>query len=479
MNKIIIIALCFIFISCEDALIEDPKSIAVETFYNTTTELEAAVAAIYGPMKSDVCMGGRYPAAQNACVDYAYGRGSYSAASDFKGLDATNINRVQDMWNAFYRSIRNANLVIKNAPNGKSLTGNEISKYVGEAKFLRALIYFNMVRNWGGLPLRTEENMFVLDIPRSSVEEVYNLILQDLEFAEDNLPQNVNIPGRATSWAAKTVLSDVYFNLNRYSEARDKALEVINSNRYGLVQVYSPEDFNKLYGPDVITTQEEIFYLKYSRDANQGWNYVLFNHHPGSGLHPNGGYYIIYTDKEKSSFIKNWDKNDLRYKFQWYEWNIGFGTNTLLNRKFVDQNATSVNGAGNDYPLYRYADLLLLYAEAECYSSNGPTADALEKVNMIHRRAYGKDILTPTDIDYKLSDYDKNSFIELILDERGYETMWEGKRWLDIKRTGKVKEIIKNSTGKDLQDNHLLWPIPVSEMEYNKGITPNDQNPGY
>jgi hypothetical protein len=63
--------------------------------------------------------------------------------------------------------------------------------------------------------------------------------------------------------------------------------------------------------------------------------------------------------------------------------------------------------------------------------------------------------------------------------ERGYETMWEGKRWLDLKRTGKVAEIIKNATGKDLADKHLLWPIPVSEMEYNKAITPNEQNPGY
>ncbi|QGY45724.1 RagB/SusD family nutrient uptake outer membrane protein [Maribellus comscasis] len=479
MKKILIIIICFTLFSCEDVLVENPKSIAVETFYNTSDELDAAIAAIYGTMKGGGCMGGRYPAAQNASVDYAYGRGSYAEVSEFQGLGSTNINRVQGIWEAFYQSIRNANLVIKNAPEGNELTSDEIAESVGEAKFLRALIYFIMVRNWGGLPIRTEDNMDEIDISRGSVDNVYELIKEDLLFAEANLPDEAPVSGRASKWAAKTVLADVYFYLGKYTDARDKALEVINSNKYSLVEVSDADDFANIYGPEVITTSEEIFYLKYSRDADQGWNYVLYNHHPGSGLHPNGGYYIIYTDKEESSFIKNWDTEDLRYKYQWYDWDIGFGSSTMLNKKFADPDATSTYGAGNDYPLYRYADVLLLYAEADCQVSNAPTTDAMEKLNMIHRRAYGKNPLVSSEIDFQLLDYDKESFIELVLKERGYETMWEGKRWLDLKRTGEVTEIIKDATGKDVAEKHLLWPIPVSELEYNKAITADEQNPGY
>ena len=181
------------------------------------------------------------------------------------------------------------------------------------------------------------------------------------------------------------------------------------------------------------------------------------------------------------SVIKNWDKNDLRYTYGWYAWNIGLGANSILNKKYSDPLAINANGAGNDFPLYRYADVLLLYAEADCRASGSPAADAMEKLNMIHRRAYGKNPVSPdASVDFKLSDYNKDTFVDLVLKERGYETQFEAKRWLDLKRTGKVKEIIKAATGKDVADKHLLWPIPVSELNYNSAIDPvKDQNPGY
>lgn len=178
--------------------------------------------------------------------------------------------------------------------------------------------------------------------------------------------------------------------------------------------------------------------------------------------------------------MKNWDQNDLRLGL-WYSWNIGFGANTLLNKKYIDPKAPDVFSAANDLPLYRYADVLLMYAEAVCRVGGAPTADAVEKLNLVHRRAYGKDPIIPNvSVDFKLVDYDKNSFIELVIKERGYETQYEGKRWLDLKRTGEVKARIKAATGKDVADKHLFWPIPVSEFNYNKAINPStDQNPGY
>ena len=481
MKKIIILLLSsFMLFSCEDLLTEKPKSLAVETFYNTPKEVESAIAAIYAPLRNGSSMGGLYPIQLESYTDYAYGRGSHAVLSDFQGLDGSNVARVNGFWNDFYLSIRNANIVIANVPQGKSLTPADAAKYIAEAKFLRALTYFYLVRNWGGVPIRTENNMKEQNIKRNTADEVYQLILSDLQFAEANLPDNPPLVGKPSKWAAKTLLADVYFYQGKNTEARDKAKEVIQANKYSLVPVTVVDDFQKIFGPDVITTPEEIFYLKFSRLGNgMGWNYLMFLNHPGTKMYGAGGYFTVYSTTD-NSVIKNWDKSDLRYQL-WFPYNIGLGPNTILTKKFIDPLSPSAAGAGNDYPIYRYADLLLLYAEADCRASGSPSADALEKLNMIHRRAYGKNpILPDASVDFKLSDYTKDSFIDLVIKERGYETQIEGKRWLDLKRTGKVKEMIKAAVGKNVADKHLLWPIPVSELNYNSAIDPSkDQNPGY
>lgn len=481
MKKLCLIPILFLIASCEDALMENPKSLAVETFYKTPAEVEAAVNAIYNPLRDPNGLGGVYVPMQESHVDYAYGRGSYGILSEFQGLDPTNITRVGLMWDLFYLSIRNANLVIANAPNGSSLTEAQVAQYVGEARFLRALNYFFLVRHWGRAIIRNEENMTVQNVGLSPATDIYNFIEEDLMFAEDNLPDVAKNAGRPSAWTAKAVLADVYFFQNKWPEARDKADEVITSGKYALVPVTEPDDFMAIYGPEVVTTPEEVFYLKFSRvGQNEGWWSVLFFHHPASGMHGTGGYFGQYTDSERNPVYKNWDDNDLRKAYNWYSWNIGEGPNAMLNKKYIDPEATNNLGAGNDFPLYRYADVLLIYAEAASLANNGPTPEAMERLNMVHRRAYGYDPLQPSPVDFDLADYNADSFVDLVLQERGYETQFEGKRWLDLKRTGRVKEIILNTVGKNVADRHLLWPLPVSEMNFNTALDPvQDQNPGY
>ncbi len=480
MKKILILIFSIMLVSCEDALVENPKSIAAETFYNSKADFEAAVAAIYAPLNKGGCIGGRYQATLSCMVDYAQGRGSVAILSEFQELGSTNANRVYGIWKLFYKSIRNANIVIARVEEANDLTEDEALGFIGEAKFLRALVYFAMVRNWGGVPIRTEENMSVPDVARSSVAEVYELIEQDLLFAEGNLPETPALMGKPSKWAAKTVLADVYFYQARYSEAVGKALEVINSEEYALVPVTVADDFGNIFGPEVNGTSEEIFYLKFSRSSNRGNTFVRFINHPSTGFHADGGNYLIYSDKVSNPVMSNWDQNDLRYAYGWYDLDIGFGKNTILCKKFIDPNASAgYPSAGNDYPWYRYADLLLLYAEAACHVNDAPTPDAMEKLNMVHRRAYGYDPLSPSAVDFQIADYTKESFIDLVIQERGYETQMESKRWLDLKRSGKVKEIILEARGKEVADKFLLWPIPPSEIEFNKLINPEDQNPGY
>ena len=138
MKKILIFIFSIMLVSCEDALVENPKSIAAETFYNTKADFEAAVAAIYNPLYGGGGISGRYQAAQNAMVDYAFGRAGHAILSEFQELGSTHATRVYTLWELFYKSIRNANIVIARVEEDNDLTDDEALNFVGEAKFLRA-----------------------------------------------------------------------------------------------------------------------------------------------------------------------------------------------------------------------------------------------------------------------------------------------------------------------------------------------------
>ncbi|GAB3970345.1 RagB/SusD family nutrient uptake outer membrane protein [Spirosoma terrae] len=478
MKKLLFLLPILCLTACESELIEEPKSLVVEAFYNTAAEVEAAANLISVPLRSSSGLS-VYEATLESQTDYAYGRGSWAPLSDFQGLDGANITRVSGLWNIFYLSIRNANLVIKNAPNGKSISQADVKKFVGEAKFLRAYNYFQLVRNWAGVPLRTEANMTEINLKRSSVDEVYTLILADLMEAEANLPDNPAVAGRPTKWAAKTLLADVYLQQGKYAEARDKAKEVIDSKKFSLVPVATKADFQtKVWGPELVSTSEEIFYLKYARQVGQG-NYMLWiTNHPNTKLFNFGGAYAVYGDAN-SAFYKAWDNGDLR-KSLWDVVNFGLGATTLVSSKFIDQLAVGQNGAGNDDPVYGYSDVLLIYAEAAARAGNAVTADALESLNQVHRRAYGKTPTATSTVDFNLADYTSATFVNAVLMEKAYEFQYGGKRWLELKRTGTAKAVIQAMKGKTVQDKHLLWPIPVSELNYNLAIdAAKEQNPGY
>jgi hypothetical protein len=481
-SKVLFLLPFLAFLACEDQLLESPKSLAVETFYNTNSELEAASNAIYEALRGTNAMASLYPIQIETYSELIYGRGSYNPLNEHTGLDNTNITRTGQMWDQFYLTIRNANLIIANAPKANSASPADITKFVAEARFLRAFTYFHLVRNWGAVPLRTEQNMTEIGIKRTPEAEVYNLIQEDLKFAETNLPDKGTQVGRATKWGAKAVLADVLLQLKKYPEARDKADEIIKSNKFALVQVKRSDDFLNIYGADVLTTPEEIWYLKFSRASNQGWIMVMFAHHPGSRYHGSGGFFGHYTDPTTNKTIAGWDSLDLRKSYNLYNWNIGLGANSFLNRKYRDPLATGGQAsAANDYPVYRYADVLMTYAEAASQAVGSPTAAAIESLNQVRRRAYGYTSGTVSPVDFTAASFPSlAAFMDTLIRERGWETMYEAKRWHELKRLGIAKQYIKAAENKDVADKFLLWPIPNSEMNYNPALDPTkDQNPGY
>lgn len=479
MKKLSILLIVFLGISCSDVLEESPKAVVSENYYNTPTEVESAIFDIYRQIKVYNGFGFLYPCQLEGYSDFSQGRGSYSPLKDLQGLNETNIARVGQIWDVFYMGIRGANLVIGNLVDKPGFSEDQLDAYLAEARFMRAFVYFHIVRNWGKAVIRTEQNMLEQNVAIGSREEVADLIEEDLLFAEAHLPGIPAIPGSPSVWAAKTMLADLYFYLGEYDQALSKSEEVIASDNFSLVPVSSVDDFEDLFGAGLVTSNEEIFYLKYSRDIGQGWPYMGFTNYQTTPYFNKSGLGGLILEPEEYSVYNNWDDNDLR-KQLWFNWDIGVGSNTLLTKKFIDTDR--VDGGGNDYPVYRYADVLLLFAESSCRAGNSITNEAIEAINMVRRRAYGMDPTSPSAVDYQVSDFaGLDEFLDTLMDEQGYEVNMEGgKRWLYLKQNSKVKAYMKGRTGKDLVDKHLLWPIPASELNYNNGIDPvSDQNPGY
>lgn len=459
--------------ACSDTLEEKPQAIAVETFYNNANEIESGVNAIYAPLRS--CFRDQYPCMLEESSDYIYGGlGSWEPPSTYQGLNSTNQSRVSGAWGSLYQAIRNANIMIAAIPNAQNASEADQQKYMGESRFLRALAYFHLVRNWGAVPLRTESNLDEIEIDRSPESAVYELITSDLEYAASALPATASVAGRATAGAAKLLLADVHFYLNNYEKAAQLTKEVIQSKQYSLVEVSTWEDFDNLFGANIVTTPEEVFYLKYHEQ--DGFSFAVYCHGgniAGEYIIP-AGYNVLISRTDYCTYQQQND-NDLR-KSLWYEYEGGLcGPGTLLIRKYIDREGLSPR---NSFPLYRYADCLLLFAEASCRTA-GLNAEALEALNQVHRRAYGHPSTQPSPVDFKLADFTKESFIEQCIEERGYETVGEAKRWMDLKRLGKdeAKRYVKLHRGMDIAESHWLWPIPTSELNFNKAIT--TQNPGY
>lgn len=470
--------------SCEKfenmkCLQEQPMKEAVQGYMDTPEKVESILYAGYFYLRYYNNFSRFYFTIAEGMTDYSYGYGSYAPASSFK-LDPTLITRINDVWSCMYRCIRFSNTVIRDVADAE-FDPVKRDQLIAEAKFLRAFAYMHVAQLWGGVPYIDDKNMDSkgdYNYPRTAPEIVFQHCADDLEYAAENLPDSQPLVGRADKMAANTVLTEVYLHLKKYDKAAETAKKVIDSKKYKLIEVKTSDDFYNLYGPKLVSTAEEIFYLKYIPGKPDGGSAF------GSMLHRDAKYFSgslffgIYSTFENKRMAE-WDDNDLRKAFNIYTYVDEEGNLLIYNKKYIcDEN--DGDHTGNDLPLYRYADLLMFYAEAVSRANGGPTADAMEKLNMVHRRAYGYLSTEPSPVDYKLSDYtSEDAFIDLILKERCYEDCYECKRYNDLKRCGKLAECVKYAKGLDIPESAYLWPIPEDEFLYNEGIRPEEQNPGY
>lgn len=458
------------------SLKEDPKTfLAKEQFFTSAADAEAAVLAAYETFQDLEYYRARFLSNLMGMADYVNGRGSYLPGSTYN-CDQTCKGRIWSGWNNMYQGINRANLVIDQVPG---VTMNEARKaeFVAEAKFIRGLNYYNLVRYWGAVPLRVQsvDSFEKLPAPRAPVAEVYDQIVADLKAAEQSLPET-NTNGRATRWAATLLLADVHLAREQWAEAAAKAKQVMDSPRFALVEVKVASDFEKIFGADVVTSSEEVFDIPFIRQNGFGWELPAMLNPPSP--YAAGAYRALFGNM--NSFLATWDTTDLRYQHGLY---IGADRKYLSKaepqyfKKFHDRAAVGRQGHGNDYPVVRYADALLIFAEAESQAKGGPTPAAYKAVNRIRRRAYGLNLSAPSPRDLPVG-LSAQAFRDAVIQERAYEFISEGKRYWDLKRTGKIEQAI-TASGEPYDPKYMLWPLPDEELDANEALSLEDQNPGW
>lgn len=478
--------------ACKGLLDENPKDqVFVDNFFQTENDAIAAVNSIYSILNSTSTpptFGGMYHSSYWVVAGLASDEmeNRLPGAPDLDQLEVfahTPVNStVYDIWQNGYKAISNANFAIGGIPAVKM---NEAlrNRLLGEAHFLRGMLYFDLVRLFGDIPLLLRLGGSITP-PRNPKSEVYAQIISDLEFAQQNLPASYpagNGLGRATSGAATGLLAKVYLTLGEWKKCVTQCEAVINSGNYGLY-----DDFAEAFRLPNENGKETLFSVGFGTAGNSisFWEVGQFNVRllpkELSGAIPgvNAQGWQVPTQALYDSF----DPQDRRRAVTMLTTiqNVD-GTVTTVEphiQKYWDKTSEPLAGnTDHDFPYLRYADVLLMYAEALNELNNGPTAAAYDAVNQVRRRARF-DGTTELPILPDLQGLSHQSFKDALLQERRWEFVAEGQRWFDLVRFGKLTELVPLSKpGVQPQAFHNLFPIPQLEIDLNQNLLP--QNPGY
>lgn len=461
---------------------EEPKNfVSSVNFYQSAADAEAALTGAYAGLDQGSFYEIWFWALLTGRADYADARGSQVSISQYhQPLDAVNQDRAHNSFNDLYNLINRTNAVIDRVP-GIEMNENHKSQIIAEARWLRAYAYSNLVKYWGGVPIRLNETAGIEDLeaPRASVNEVWSQVESDLTAAIPDLP-NTNASGRATSWAGKMLLAEKHIANEEWTQARDVARDIIDNGSFSLVEINEPDDFlDRIYGHDVYGHSEEIITINYSSSSTNGFVNWLQRPAPYNVFGPAGVWAMLPV---MTSWVGEWDENDLRQQYNLYTSVIIDGeevplpdASPILFKKYQDP--TSTSQSRNQAQLFRLPEAYLWYAEA-VNELNGPTPEALEALNTVRRRGYGYNPHSPSPVDFD-NNMSQAEFKDTVMLERAKEFLLEGKRWHDLLRTGTAKEVI-DATGKNfLEPENLLFPLPIEEIQNNPALGPEDQNPGY
>jgi hypothetical protein len=489
MKKILLyISIPFMFASCDSILTPDMYgSLTADQYYQDVNSMSSLLNGCYAQLREDGCYKNAAWSVGDIRTDVAY----------FGEDDELNITRLDgqasSIWSANFTGINRCNVLLNRAdkityPDNQSDLKNQ---FMGQGYFLRALYYFNLVRYFGDVPMITEElkNTNEGFIARTVASTIYDeVIIKDLEKAIQLLPEKYGTSsntggvaqetGRATKYAAYMMLADVYLTRKDYAKAKQTALNVYQ--KFTLLPNYG-DLFAKPYvgNSDQFPTEntaESIFEVQFSDQAGLGSNMTWLmspQSWEGTGLR-----YCMPTDSENinanatafkgKGIVQEMESNDKR-RIVFYESNNPIDINPNTGKpfkvcgKYLVRKKNNSNDPANFF-VYRYAETLLLLAEAE-NELNGP-ADAYKYINEVRNRAG----IEP------LSGLTKEQFRAAVLQERKLELCFEGKRWFDLVRTGNMTKVMSAHIGRTIPEYMNLLPVPQYQIDINKVLT---QNPGY
>lgn len=513
--------------ACEDSLTETPYSFySVNTFFKNVNQATMSVMGIYEVLGQLDTYGRSSSMAYAVDNDQDYMRGASLSGNQrlVAHYAVTPAHSwIQTSWQLYYQGIDRANLAIRKIEemelfeNGSESEKSELRRLLGEALFLRGLIYFDLVRFWGDVPFKTTPTALGDDLrlPRTNREEVYDQIVADIETAIPLLPEASKKKNdeRVGKGAARGILTRILLarggyslqmngqttRLPNYKDYYAKALEqtsaIIASGEHSLNPSY--EEIFRNYCSLKLEPKESMFEIAFfnvnGNDQNSSivgtWNSPLTDINSPYGRANS----FINTHP---LFYRSFETNDLRRDvavatFQVNaqgqeipmtgnrdaEWAPGKWRRNWQGTSPKNPNNTDIN-----WVMLRYSDVLLMHAEASNELKGGPDADAYNAVNLVRRRA------GLPDLEAGLS---QSAFFEKIVVERGHELCFEGWRKFDLIRWNRLGDYLRRTqadlrtyrnnfpyiAGQQFADGkHELFPIPQREMDQNSALV---QNPGY
>ena len=472
-------------ISCEDYLEKAPLGeLTSENFFKDELQATQAVNAIYSHLRNFNVHVFSYIGITDIASDDA-DKGSVPGDAGFLQdindftFDANN-TAVNGIWSGYFQGVFRANQVIANVPE---IDMDEALKtrLIGEARFLRAYFYFFLVRTYGDLPLIDRPlNPDEYAQSRVSKEEIYEFIEEDLRFAAANLPEKSEYEaselGRATAGAAKSFLAKVHLFQNEFQEAYDLAQEVISSGEYELYP-----DYEGIFRREGEHSSESIFEVStVALEAGGGGS--QFNEVQGIRGNPNNGWgFNGPSDDLMAAFEENDPRltatiindGDTLPSGEVVEADPNMGENARFSRKawLPERPPSGFGNSGANIRLFRYADLLLIAAEAA--NEIGNPSQALVYVNMVRERArQGNEDILPD-----LTVTAQAELRDAIYHERRVELAMEQHRYFDLVRQGRAQEVFAELGITWTPGKHEVYPVPQSEIDISGGSI--IQNPGY
>jgi hypothetical protein len=445
---------------------EVPKSfVSPETYYNSPEQIETTLS-------------GTMIRSFSNWVGYAYNPAFHRHSDQNNGGDLViTMNYASDIWTLHWANIKDLNFAIKAILEGKidNTSQSVRDQLTGQLKFLRAWNYFQLVRHWGGVPLLTEETeeYFAALPERRSVAEVYELIIADFTEAIQKLPDDWGaLVGRPTRDAAKGLLAKVYLTMATaplndagcYPKAAAMAKEVMDAGKYRLVEniedVFSMET---KYGPEVIWGFN-------ANDQHRSTDPRVWSAIHGWGDYSCDRFWVdsVYPEQpRKYEYLEIYSRDGIRFD----ELGRGIGIKKYLYDTWENfaRGVTTVN-----MPVIRYADVLLIFAEADNMANGGPTQAAVDAVNQVIDRANGHE----PNPEYPLltANMTRDQFDRAVINERSYELCFEYDRWCDMVRKRIIPEVVRDFYLVNFTEDDYLYPIPESDIRLNPNMK---QNPGY